>query len=448
MLTREMNRRLTEVGPGTAMGQLLRYYWYPIAGSAELEENPVKKVRLLGEDLVLYRDRSGTLGLIDEPCPHRRVSMEYGIPEAEGLRCPYHGWLFNHEGRCTEQPAEPWNSTFKERVTTKAYPVQELGGLVFAYLGPAPAPLLPRYDILVWDNVIRQIGFTTLPCNWVQCMENSLDPVHVEWLHGYYMDYVWSRKGVDIVPRFRAGHKKIGFDRFEHGIIKRRVVEGNSEEDDPWRIGHPIIFPHILRVGGGGANTFQIRVPVDDSTTLHVYYTVFHPGIPLPPQQSVPVYQIPLADEQGKYINEVVLIQDMFAWASQGAIAERDKEHLGQSDVGVIMYRDLLKEQMERVQRGEDPMEVYRDPAQNQCIDLPQEHANYDTRVRRDLAFIFTGNNLEQAAVKYSPDLARMREIFLDADRRAAQGEAMLPVPRAPEYPVGGPASRQVVLRP
>ncbi len=107
MLTKEMNQRLTQVGPGTPGGEMLRRYWHPIATSVELEENPVKKVRVMCEDLVLYRDKSGNLGLIDEPCPHRRVSLEYGIPENEGLRCPYHGWLFNHEGRCLEQPAEP-----------------------------------------------------------------------------------------------------------------------------------------------------------------------------------------------------------------------------------------------------------------------------------------------------------------------------------------------------
>src|SRR5438552_736885 len=249
MLSQELNEKLTRVGPGTPMGTLLRRYWFPIAGTAELEDNPVKKVRLLGEDLVLYRDRSGKLGLIDEPCPHRRVSMEYGIPEAEGLRCPYHGWVFNHEGKCLEQPAEPWDSTFKDRVTTKAYQVQELGGLVFAYMGPSPAPLLPRYDVLVWDNAIRHVGVTMIPCNWMQAMENSLDPTHVEWLHGYYMDYVWRKKDPNHATMVRAKHKKIGFDRFEHGMIKRRVVEGETEEHQPWKVGHPVIFPNILRVG-------------------------------------------------------------------------------------------------------------------------------------------------------------------------------------------------------
>src|SRR5688572_27767940 len=127
MLSKELNERLTRVGPGTPGGELLRRYWHPIAGTAELDVEPVKKVRLLGEDLVLYRDQSGTLGLIDQRCPHRRVSLEYGIPESEGLRCPYHGWRFNQEGKCLEQPCEPWDSTFKDRITTRAYPVQEMG---------------------------------------------------------------------------------------------------------------------------------------------------------------------------------------------------------------------------------------------------------------------------------------------------------------------------------
>ena len=233
MLSKELNERLTRVGPGTPGGNLMRRYWHPIAAAAELEVDPVKKVRILGEDLVLYRDKSGNLGLIDEPCPHRRVSLEYGIPEQEGLRCPYHGWLFNHEGRCLEQPAEPWDSTFKDRITTKAYKVQELAGLVFAYLGPEPAPLIPRYDVYVAENAIRQIGATLLPCNWLQCMENSLDPVHAEWLHSYFSNYIREREGrPPRSGRVVQRHKKIGFSRFEHGILKRRVLESQTEEGD------------------------------------------------------------------------------------------------------------------------------------------------------------------------------------------------------------------------
>ena len=447
MLSRELNEQLTRVGPGTPMGNLLRRYWYPIAASVELNENPVKKVRLMGEDLVLYRDRSGNLGLIDEACPHRRVSMEYGIPEEEGLRCPYHGWLFNHEGRCTEQPAEPWNSTFKDRVRTTSYKVEELTGLVFAYIGPDPAPLLPRYDMFVWDNSIRQIGTTMIACNWLQCMENSLDPVHVEWLHGYYMDYVLGRRGKGKQEAFVRKHKKIGFDRFDYGLMKRRVVEGNTEEDDPWRVGHPIVFPNILRVGSGGAYNFQYRVPVDDHNTYHVSYTTFRPGIPLPPQDSVPLYDIPMYDEKGQFNMDVVLVQDMFVWVSQGAIADRTKEHLGQSDIGVIMLRELCKEQIERVERGLDPLGTVRDPAKNVCIELPQEEMAYDARMKRGRN-IFLGSPLEIAEHQFSPIAKHIEQLFLAADARAMKGEEMLPERIPPHIPAGGPEHREVVLRP
>jgi 5,5'-dehydrodivanillate O-demethylase len=151
MLSVEMNERLTRVGAGTPMGELMRRYWHPIAAVPELNRtSPTKAVRLLGEDLTLYQDRSGTYGLIDDRCPHRRMNMEYGITEEHGLWCAYHGWLFDETGQCEETPAEAPDSTFKERV--KAYPVEALGGLIFAYLGPQPVLLLPRWEWLVDDH--------------------------------------------------------------------------------------------------------------------------------------------------------------------------------------------------------------------------------------------------------------------------------------------------------
>ena len=195
MLTKEQNQMLTEVGPGTPMGELMRRYWQPIAALSQLKENPTKAVRLLGENLVLFRDRSGTLGLIQESCPHRRVNLLYGIPEEHGLRCPYHGWLFDETGQCLEMPAEAPDSTFKDRVTAKSYPVEELGGMVWAWLGPEPRPLVPHWEAFVKDNVQRDIGWAVLPCNWMQIMENSLDPVHVEHLHQVFSNYVIERLG-------------------------------------------------------------------------------------------------------------------------------------------------------------------------------------------------------------------------------------------------------------
>jgi 5,5'-dehydrodivanillate O-demethylase len=378
MLTQEQNEKISRVGPGTPGGNLLRHYWFPIAGSAELSKlKPTKRVRLLGEDLVLYRDLSGKLGLIEEPCAHRRVSMYYGIPEADGLRCPYHGWLYDHEGRCVEQPAEPEGSTFKDRIRMNSYSVEELGGLVFAYLGPDPVPCLPHYDLFAWPNTIRQVGMTVLPCNWVQCMENSLDATHVEWLHGHYTNFVNEQaaegEGREFRRRIVRKHVRIGFDLFEHGILKRRIEEGGSEEDDDWRIGHPVVFPHMLKTGAMAGPSFQIRVPMDDDHTLHILYKCYRPGIDFPPQEEVPVHDLPWVADNGDADVSFTLGQDMMAWVTQGGIAARELEKLGASDTGIIMFRNLLLEQIERVERGEEPMEVYHDPEQAKLIELPQE---------------------------------------------------------------------------
>ena len=144
MLTAEENELLVRVGPGTPGGELLRRYWHPVAATVQLDEDPVRPVRILGEDLVLFRDRLGRMGLIAQRCPHRAMDLRFGVPEEEGLRCPYHGWLFDTSGVCLQMPLEPPDSTFRERVATKAYPVKELGGLVWAYLGPDPAPAVAR----------------------------------------------------------------------------------------------------------------------------------------------------------------------------------------------------------------------------------------------------------------------------------------------------------------
>jgi 5,5'-dehydrodivanillate O-demethylase len=149
MLSIAQNEAMTRVGRGSPMGELMRRYWHPIAATSELDDNPTKRVRILGEDLVLYKDRSGTLGLIDLLCPHRRVDMSYGIPEEHGLRCMYHGWMFDETGQCTEQPFEETvhpDGRFKEKVRISSYPVEALAGMVFAYLGPQPAPLLPNWE--------------------------------------------------------------------------------------------------------------------------------------------------------------------------------------------------------------------------------------------------------------------------------------------------------------
>ncbi|WP_067934400.1 aromatic ring-hydroxylating dioxygenase subunit alpha [Alicyclobacillus kakegawensis] len=380
MLSKERNELLTQVGPGTPMGNLFRRYWLPIAAASELKDQWTKKVRLLGEDLVLYRDRRGKLGLIGDRCAHRGVSMACGIPEHNGLRCPYHGWLYDGDGRCLEQPNEPDTSTFKDKVKIPGYKVQELGGLIFAYLGPEPAPLLPRYDLFVRKNVVRTIGYAVIPCNWLQIMENSLDPTHLEWLHGRYFQYVFEQNGrpQESWPISRH-HQKIGFDVFEYGIIKRRVLEGQTEDCEDWVVGHPVVFPNMLRVGDYGAHSFQIRVPMDDTHTYHIWYTCFVPneGVQVPEDYPISLYEAPLKDERGNFVTDYIDGQDMMSWVTQGEIADRTTERLGTSDKGIILYRQLLLQELAKVERGEDPMCVIRDEAKNDVIVLPQEENKY-----------------------------------------------------------------------
>ena len=180
MLTKEENERMTRVGPGTPGGEFLRRYWFPISVAAELtDENPTKFIRILGENLVLFRDKSGRVGLIEDRCSHRGASLVYGRVEERGIACAYHGWLYDIEGNCLETPPEPAESKFRLTVKPKAYPVQKFVGLYWTYMGPQPAPFIPKYDVWVRKDGIRKIFIQPqLDCNWVQPMENSVDPAH------------------------------------------------------------------------------------------------------------------------------------------------------------------------------------------------------------------------------------------------------------------------------
>jgi 5,5'-dehydrodivanillate O-demethylase len=381
MLTQEQNERLTKVGPGTPMGELMRRYWHPIAAGAELnDENPTKEVRLLGENLVLFRSAAGKIGLIEPSCPHRKANLSYGVPEQEGIRCAYHGWLFDEAGNCVDQPSEPAGSKFKDKVKVKAYRAQELGGAIFAYMGPEPAPLLPNVDVLVWPGARRTTSIY-LPCNWLQCHENSLDPLHFQWLHRYWGGWIMNRSkpaeerdawNARIAGR-GADHRKIGFEITDYGIIKRRLVGDETEADDHWKMGHPILFPHVLHITGN----VQYRVPVDDTHTLHfvVDWRPLDAGEQEP--MEVPHEEVPAFLPNGRVKADWVLGQDQAAWIMQGPVTDRTTERLGISDVGIIMFRRLLDQQMKLVEDGQDPMNVIRDPSENEILVYPVEHFEY-----------------------------------------------------------------------
>ncbi len=349
------------MGAGTPVGNLLRRYWHPIAATVDLDTDPVRPVRILGEDLILYRDEAGKLGLVAERCAHRGISLAYGIPQENGLRCAYHGWTYNAQGNVVDMPFEP--ACLPLKIT--AYPVEELGGLVWTYMGPNPVPLLPRWDMLVRTDFDKEIRITPLTCNWLQCMDNSLDPIHFEHLHGVYGNYTMKRLGKPAMLN-PARHVKIDFDVWEYGIYKRRLLEGRPEDDPDWTIGHPILFPYILAQGGPDRGNFQIRVPTDDTHTLHICVNGWVPADGKAPSPEVPVIHDPLTyDEQGRVVATHIVRQDEMAWVGQGGITNRTTEHLVTSDRGILLYRKLLLDNIEAVERGEDPMGVVRDPAKN-----------------------------------------------------------------------------------
>jgi len=377
MISQEDNERLTQVKAGTPVGDLLRRYWYPIAAVTELARHPTKFVKILGEELVLFKDPQGKLGLIDAYCGHRRANLVYGMPEADGLRCPYHGWMFDRAGQCVEQPfEETLNKCFKDKIKLTSYVAEELGGLIFAYLGPQPAPLVPRWDLLVDEEYWREIGYTMTACNWLQTVENILDPVHVEWLHGVFRNYAAERTGNDELKRRRVHHQRIGFDLAEYGIIKRRILEGETEESDDWKHGHWLVFPTTQK----GPDMLRFRVPVDETHTAQWYYSAhpFNEGERQSAEQ-MPLYHMPSPEldkhgqPQFQYLNKDVDPQDNAIFISQGPVYDRTKERLGESDPGIVLYRHLLDNQIKLIQAGKDPLNTFRDPAKNVRIDLATE---------------------------------------------------------------------------
>jgi 5,5'-dehydrodivanillate O-demethylase len=407
----ETQALLTRIGPGTRMGTLLRRYWHPVAGSSELPAGQARKVRLLGEDLVLFRAASGGLGLLEEACPHRRASLAYGEVDGEDLVCPYHGWTFAADGRCVAMPAESrQRPALLERCRALAYRAEELGGLVFAYLGPEPVPLLPRWDLLVWEDGLRDIGEALIPCNWLQIMENSVDPTHVEWLHGHHLAWVRTSKGLTAPTHYRKHQTRIGFDRFRYGIIKRRLLEGGSEQDDDWRVGHPLLFPLMVRVGAGRQHRLQLRVPVDDTHTRHYWYACYRtaPGQDTPKQEHIPVYEVPWRDAAGEFITDFVDGGDIMAWVTQGEIADRTREQLVASDAGIVLYRRMLLEALASVEAGRDPPGLVRDPAENRNIELPQER----DKLGGGLAFVREA--VAMSHVRYSPIRDRILALLED----------------------------------
>lgn len=368
MLSEEKNRLLVSTGADTPMGALLRRYWMPIAGVSEFDNFDTKPVRIMGEDLTLYRDLSGTFGLVDRHCPHRRADLSYGVVEEVGLRCTYHGWRFDQDGRCVQQPfediarAETHNKT---AITIKAYPVEVKAGLVWAYLGPQPAPLLPDWEPFSRQNGYVQIVLSEIPCNWVQCQENSIDPVHFEWMHENWGSRLQEGHNASYGPT----HLQLEFEEFDYGFVYKRKRVGTSDSDPAWTVGRVCLWPNAFFLG----DHFEWRVPIDDEKTLSIMWRFTHVPKDREPyvQTSIPTWVGPLKDAQGNWINTHVMNQDFIAWAGQGTIADRTKEHLGASDRGIVLLRRRFFDELEKIREGSDPKGLIRDPQKNHCVELP-----------------------------------------------------------------------------
>jgi len=359
----------------------------------------------------------------------------------------HHGWPFGRKGRCLEQPPAAPDHNFKDKLKLKAYPVREMGSLIWAYLGPEPVPALPGWDLFVREDGFRQIIGHVLPCNWLQVMENRGDLGHAVYLHGRLFQYALERQGRltdDPNRRFnatmRAQEERLRkgiYTKYrpiynEYGLTKASLDSDQSEESPAWHKGmNPVLFPYILHSGHRERirQVYQIGVPLDDTTTWHISYHCygFPAEVEVPKQDVAPYVEVPLKDGQGNYILDYVLGQDMVAWYGQGEIADRTEEHLGVTDTCVISYRKLLKEQIEVVRNGAEPMNVFRDPQENMRLVPPvpsqedlrggrlgagqQYRAIYHKRGEDGRSYI------DDDVDRYCPD----REILLELYRKAEE---------------------------
>jgi 5,5'-dehydrodivanillate O-demethylase len=366
VLSEDKNRLLTQVGPATPMGDLLRRYWHPIAGVSQFDKQAVKPIRLFGEDLLLFKALNGEFGLVSRRCVHRGASLEFGFVEQDGIRCIYHGWCYNRKGECTDRPFE---ETIAPAAGLKAaklvsYPVQVKAGLIWAYMGPQPAPQLPDWETFSWPNCFAQISIAEIPCNWLQCQENTVDPVHFEWLHN---------NG----PQRRAGDfgayspktLDLRVEDFEYGLISRRYREGTDKSTPLWSVGRAILWPNGWYFG----HHFEWKIAIDDLNTLFITWSALHVPTECEPyvQERIPTWHAPIKDANGEWITSHAGNQDVIAWISQGRLADRTRESLGASDRGVAMLRRRLFDDLDAIAKGSEPRGIIRDPKRNVRIALP-----------------------------------------------------------------------------
>lgn len=361
---------LTHVGPNTPCGEYMRRFWQPIALSQDLKDLP-KAIRILGEDLVVFRNGEGRTGCLELHCSHRGTSLEFAVIEGDGIRCCYHGWMFGTDGKILDTPGEPLGSTYKERLCHGAYPTHEFGGLVFAYLGPPDKkPPFPMLDTFVLPGMRLVAGGGGIgACNWLQSAENIMDPVHTTFLHARSSTIQFS-EGFLSIPEMDFRESPIGMMY----IATRRVG------DNVWLRMNDAIPPNLTQLNRNGEDGLTEHpfwtpwmtewfVPVDD--THHTTFLLVR--VPEEAEDPPRLMGELVADMDRPYEEQQRVPSDGQAILSQRPIAIHAMEHLAETDRGVIMFRNLVREGILAVQRGEDPPNLVR---MRECGDTIPTYTN------------------------------------------------------------------------
>ena len=396
-MTQEENRLLTQTGRGSPGGELLRRYWQPVALAEELPSGAAPlSIKILGEDLVLFRDDRGRAGLLGIHCSHRGTDLSYGRVEDGGLRCLYHGWLYDVEGRCLQQPGEPGGGEHRDAIRHPAYPCKETGGVIFTYMGPGTPPLLPAYEFLSAPPERLYVNKIFHQCNYLQANEGNIDPVHLSFLHRFLENREERHRGVrgaeeshyNLVARNIAPILDVELTDFGVRIYTVRLLEGDKAY---LRVSY-FILPNLSAFPGqtgGDGYSVNWHVPIDDNH--HWKYTfVYSAGAPLDKKlvnrersELTPDYRL-VRNEANRFMQDRESMKsktyagmgsgfqahDAFATASQGVIQDRTEEHLVSSDKAIVAARKLLEKAIRDVQEGREPPHVIRDPSQNRVPHL------------------------------------------------------------------------------
>jgi phenylpropionate dioxygenase-like ring-hydroxylating dioxygenase large terminal subunit len=404
---------LCRVGPDTPCGEYLRRFWQPICTSDELKDLP-HRVKILGEDLVVFRDRSGTVGLLELHCPHRGASLEYGLIDANGIRCCYHGWLFAADGTILETPGEPAHSTLKDRLCHGAYPTHEFGGIVFAYMGPPERQLpFPVYDSLTQRGYRLMPGPKySYPCNWLQTMENAMDPAHTAFLHTIVSGAQFTAE-FGVMPELEFIETPVGMIY----IGTRRVG------DNVWARMVEAVLPNLQQVapiwedgrrehGFSGPMLSRWVVPQDDTNTMFIElrHVSESEGV-TPGWWADRANMAPAQLAADSYEAGQRQPGDYEAQVSQRPIAIHALEHIGATDRGVMMFRNQTRRGIRAVQAGRDPTGLCRDAGvviPTYCNDTvvrlaPHNDPEMDRQRMRE-----AGRRLAESYLKSPPLLASM----------------------------------------